>query len=42
MKHILKTMNFMIGLKKIFGIVPKGNYKENIKQYFETKAKKGE
>lgn len=34
--------DFFDWFEKIFGIRPKGNYKDEIKQYFETKAKKGE
>lgn len=34
--------DFYLWFEKIFGIIPKGNYEEKIKQYFKTKAKKGE
>ena len=34
--------DFFDWFEKISGIRPKGNYKDEIKQYFETKAKKGE
>ncbi len=34
--------DFFDWFEKIFGIRPKGNYKDEIKQYFETKVKKGE